>query len=132
MKRPLPTGKNRKVIGVRKGKLGGKIIAEFVALRPNTYSFMIDDSSIDKKSKGTNKSVMKQILKFNDCKSYLLNNETILKSQQKLKNEAHNLYTEEINEIALSNNDDKKLPTFYKIISYPYGVNAGKVCKAEL
>ena len=34
--------------------------------------------------------------------------------------------------MSLSNNDDKKLPTFDKIISYPYGVNAGKVCKAEL
>ena len=123
MKRPLSTGKNRKVIGVRKDKLGGKIITEFVALRPNTYSFMIDDKK---------KKKMKQILKFNECKSYLLNNETILISQQKLRSEAHNVYTEEINEIALSNNDDKKLPAFYKIISYPYGVNAGKVCKAEL
>ena len=52
--RPLPTGKNKKVISLMKDELGGKIITEFVTLRPKTYSFLTDDGKEDKKAKGTN------------------------------------------------------------------------------
>ena len=62
----------------------------------------------------------------------LLNNEIILKSQQIIKSEAHDVYTGEINKILLSSNDDKRLQSFDKIISYPYGSNVEKVCKTEL
>ena len=72
------------------------------------------------------------MLKFNDYKDCLLNNEIILKSQQRLKSEEHNVYTEELNKIALSSDDDKRLLTFDRIISYPYGTSAGKVCKTEI
>ena len=51
--RPLPTGKNKKIIGLMKDELGGKIITEFVTLRPKTYSFLTDDGKEDKKAKGT-------------------------------------------------------------------------------
>ena len=78
------------------------------------------------------RSVIKPRLKFNDYKDCLLNNETILKSQQRFKSERHHIYTEEINKIALSSNDDKRLQTFDRITSYPYGVSVGKVCKTEL
>ena len=71
-------------------------------------------------------------LEFNDYKDCLLNNETILKSQQRFKSERHDVYTEEINKIALSRNDDKRLQTFDRTPSYPYGTSAGKVCKTEL
>ena len=62
----------------------------------------------------------------------LTNNEVTLKSQQGFKSEAHNVYTEEINKIALSYNDDKRLQTFDKITSYPYGTSVAKVCKTEI
>ena len=52
-KRPLPIGKNKKVIGLFKDKLGGKIMKEFCALRAKTYSYLMDDNSEVKKSKGT-------------------------------------------------------------------------------
>ena len=61
------------------------------------------------------KCVIKQRLKFNDDKDCLLNNEIILKSQQRLKSEAHNVYTEKINKIALSSNDDNRLQTLTKL-----------------
>ena len=69
---------------------------------------------------------------FNDDKDCLLNNEIMLKSQERFNIEAHNIYTEEINKIALSSNDDKRLQTYDRITSYPYGASVGKVCKTEL
>ena len=83
------------------------------------------------KAKGTKKRVIRRILKFNYYKNSLLNNEVILKSQQRFKSEVHNLYNEEINKIALSCNDDKRLQTFDRITSYPYGSIVGKVCKTK-
>ena len=128
-----PREKNKKVIGLMKDELGGKIVAEFVALRPKTYSYLRDDCEEDKKAKGTKKCVIKRRLKFNDYKDCLLNNQIVLKSQQRFKNERHDVYTEEINKIALSSNDDKRLQTFDGITLYPYGTSAGKVqCKTEL
>ena len=91
----------------------------------------MDDDWSDKKAKGTKKCVIKQRLKFNDYKDCLINNEIILKSQQRFKSELHNVY-EEINKIALSSNDDKRFQTFDRISSYPYGTSAGKECKTEL
>ena len=72
---------------------------------------------------------MLEILDYKDC---LLNNEIILKSQQRFKSEAYSVYTEEINKIAQSSNDDKRLQTYDRIASYPYGTSAGKVCKTEM
>ena len=60
--RPLPTGKNKKVIGLMKDELGGKIMAEFVALGLKTSSYLMDDGKNDKKAKGTKKCVIKKYL----------------------------------------------------------------------
>ena len=58
VKTPLPIGKNKKVIGLMKHKLGGEIITEFIALRPKTYSYLTDNDKIDKKAKRTKKCVI--------------------------------------------------------------------------
>ena len=105
--RPLPTGKHKKVIGLMKDELGGKIITEFVTLRPKTYSFLTDDGKEDKKAKGTRKCVIKKMIKFNDYKKCLLNDEVMLNPQQRFISKKHDVDTENINKIALSNNDDK-------------------------
>ena len=81
VKRPLPTRKSKKIIGLMKDELGGKIITEFVTLRPKTYSFLTDDGKEDKKAKGTKKCAIKKMIKFNDYKKCLLSDEKILKSQ---------------------------------------------------
>ena len=119
--RPLPTGKNKKVIGLMKDELGGKIITEFVTLRPKTYSFLTDDGKEDKKAKKTKKCIIKKMIKFNDYKKCLLNGKIILKSQQRFISNKHDVYTENINKIALSNNDDQRIVLSNKITSYPYG-----------
>ena len=103
-----------------KDELGGKIITKFVTLRPKTYSFLTDDGKEDKKAKGTKKYVIKKMIKFNDYKKCLLNDEVMLKPQQRFISKK-NVYTENINKIALSNNDDKRIVSSNKITSYPYG-----------
>ena len=125
--RPLPIGKNKKVIGLMKDEFGGKIITEFVTLRPKTYSYLTDDGKEYKKAKGTKKCVIKRIIKFNDYKNCLLKDEVILKSQQRFISKKHDVYSENINKIALSNNDDKRIVSSDKTTSYPYGYK-GKKC----
>ena len=124
--RPLPMGKNKKIIGLMKDELGGKIITEFVTLRPKTYSYLTDDGKEDKKAKGTKKCIVKKMIKFNDYKKCLLNDEVIFKSQQRFISKKHDGYTENINKIALSNDDDKRIVSSDKITSYPYGYK-GKI-----
>ena len=120
--RPLSTGKNKKVIGLMKDELGGKIITEFATLRPKTYSYSTDDGKEDKKAKGTKKYVIKRMIKFNDSKNCLLKDKVLLKSQQRFISKKHDVYMENINKIALSNNESSD-----KITSYPYEYK-GKKC----
>ena len=91
--RPLPTGKNKKVIGLMKDELGGKIITEFVTLRPKNYSYLTDDGKEDKKAKGTKKCVIKRMIKFDDYRNCLLNDKILLKSQQRFISKKHDVYT---------------------------------------
>ena len=62
----------------------------------------------------------------------MLNNKNVYRSQQRFKSDYHKVYTEELNKIALSSNDDKRLQTFDRIKTYPYGTNAFKVCESEM
>ena len=59
-------------------------------------------------------------------------NKIILKLQQRFKSCHHYVYTEQINKISLSSNDDKRLQIFDKNTTYPYGTNAIKVCESEM
>ena len=61
------------------------------------------------------------MIKFNDYKNFLLKDEVILKSQQRFISKKHDIYTENINKIALSNNDNKRIVSSDKITSYRYG-----------
>ena len=118
--RPLPIFWNKKVIGLFKDELLGKIMKEFVGVRLKTWAYLMYDDTEHKKTKGTKKSVTKRGLMFKNYLDYLLNNKIRLKSQQILKTDCRNVYTEQINKIALSSNDDKRLQTFNIITSYPY------------
>ena len=114
-KRLLPIGKNKKVTGLFKDKLGGKIITEFVAPRPKTYAYLDDDSNDHKKAKGTKKCVINQKVMFQNYIDCLYNNKNVYGSQQRFKSYIHDVYTEEVNKIALSANYDKRLQTYDKI-----------------
>ena len=86
--RLLPKGKNKKVIGLMKDELGGKIMTIFVGLRIKTYSCLIDHGSGNKIAKGTKKCVMKRKLKFENYKNCLeatqLENKTNILEKNKI------------------------------------------------
>ena len=92
----------------------------------------MDDDNEKKKAKGIKNCVIKCRFMFENYKDSLLNNKTILKSQLRFKSNHHDVYTEEVNKIALSSNDDKRLQTFDRVTTYPYGTNAFKVCESEM
>ena len=62
----------------------------------------------------------------------MFNDEVMIRSQQQFRSDHHRVYTEEVNKIALSSNDDKRLQTFDKVTKFPYGTNAFKVCESEM
>ena len=84
--RTLPIGWNKKIIGLFKDELGGKIMKEFVGFRAKTYAYLMDDNSEHKKAKGTKTSVIKRDLLLKNYKDFLFNDKIILKSQQRYKN----------------------------------------------
>ena len=127
--RPLEKGKNEKVIGKFKDELGGLIMSEFCALRSKAYAFLIDGFNdidyekhdINKKAKGTKKCVIKNKITFNDYVNALFNSVKVTRSQFTFRSRFHEIYTEKINKIALSSNDDKRIQCNDKIATYPYG-----------
>ena len=119
--RPLHTGINKKVISLMKDELGGDMITEFLALRPKAYSYITNNFIEMKKAKGTKKCVVNKMLRFNDYKKCLFDNGKVLKSQQRFKIENHEVYTENMNKIALSCDNDKRIVRSDRITSYPYG-----------
>ena len=92
----------------------------------------MDDDNEKKKAKGIKKCVIKRRLMFENYKDSLFNNKTILKSQLRFKSDYHDVYTEEVNKIALSSNHDKRLQTFDGVTTYPYGTNTFKVRENEM
>ena len=69
---------------------------------------------------------------FENYKDSLFNDKIILKSHLRFKSDHHDVHTEEFNKIALSSNVDKRLQTFDRVTTYPYGANAFKVCESEM
>ena len=141
--RPLEIGKNKKVLGKFKDEIGGKIMTKFVALRAKTYSFLIDvytdedyekNKIVNKKAKGKKNCAVKrerEIL-FNNYLDSLFKNKVLYRSQQRFRSDHHKVCTEEVNKIALSSNDDKRIQTFDRVTTYPYSTNVFKVCENEM
>ena len=69
---------------------------------------------------------------FENYKGSLFSDKIMLRSQHRFRSDNHKVYTEELNKIALSSNDDKRIQTFDKVTTYPYGTNVFAVCKNEM
>ena len=117
--RPLPIGKNKKVIGLMKDELGGEIMKEFISLHPKMYSYRVG-SSEPKKCKGIKKCVVKKTITFEDYKKCLFDGVNIHRSQLLFRSSKHEVKTLEVNKLALNNQDDKRI-SIDGIASYAIG-----------
>ena len=106
----IPTGINKKVIGMMKDEAGGKIIEEFVELRAKLYSIkMHENKKEEKKCKGIKKSVIKKTITHQDYKDCLISGKKQMRSMNIIRSHKHEIFTETVNKIALSANDDKRV-----------------------
>ena len=103
------TGANKKVIGMFKDEVAGKQITHFVGLRPKIYSFKIEEDREVKKCKGVKKNVVKKTMDFDDYVKCLFSGEKEMRSMKIIRSEKHDIYSKEVNKIALSNEDDKRI-----------------------
>ena len=90
-------------------ELGGKIMTEFVALRPKHYSYKKLDGSEDKKCKGIKKCVVKKTLTFEDYKTCLFSDSTEYRSQLMFRSSKHEVHTIKVNKVAPNRDDDKRI-----------------------
>ena len=104
----IPTGCNKKVLGMFKDEAGGQIIDEFVGLRAKLYSYKMFEGKESKKCKGVKKSVVKESITHEDYKNCLFTGKEKLRKMNVIRSHKHDIYTEEVNKIALSPDDDKR------------------------
>ena len=104
----IPSGLNKKVIGMFKDEAGGKIIDEFVGLRAKLYSYKMFEGEESKKCKGVKKSVVKKSIDHEDYKNCLFTGKQQLRKMNVIRSHKHEVYTEEVNKVALCSSDDKR------------------------
>ena len=104
----IPTGINKKVLGMFKEEAMGKSIKEFVGLRAKLYSYKMDKGEESKKCKGVKKRVVEKSITHEDYKTCLLTGKEQLRKMNIIRSYDHEVYTEEVNKVALSAEDDKR------------------------
>ena len=102
------SGFNKKMLGMFKDEVNGDIIDEFVGLRAKLYSYKMFEGEESKKCKGVKKSVVKKSITHEDYKTCLTTGKEQLRKQNIIRSYKHEVYTEEVNKIALSVSDDKR------------------------
>ena len=104
----IPTGINKKVLGMFKDEAAGKRIIEFVGLRAKLYSFIMEDGKENKRCKGVKNQVVESSITHEDYKTCLRTGKELLRKQNIIRSYEHEVFTEEVNKIALSAADDKR------------------------
>ena len=104
----IPTGINKKVLGMFKDEATGKTIKEFVGLRAKLYSYKMFEGEESKKCKGIKKRVVEKTITHEDYITCLLTGKEQLRKMNIIRSYEHEVYTEEVNKVALSAEDDKR------------------------
>ena len=113
-------GVNKKVIGMFKDETGGKQIEEFVGLRSKLYSYKLHEKE-HKRCKGVKKSVVAKTITHEDYKNCLRTKEEQLRTMNVIRSHLHDIYTEQINKVALSADDDKRIILEDGVSTLAYG-----------
>ena len=120
----IKTGCNKKVIGMMKDECGGKQMTEFVGLRAKMYSYKVDETE-EKKAKGVKKNVIKKDISFDDYYKCLIEKvKPVYRKMNLIRSHNHEIYSETINKIALSADDDKRIIDADGISTFAYGHHA--------
>ena len=120
----IESGVNKKVIGMFKDECGGKIMHEFVGLRAKLYSYKMYEGHETKKCKGVKSSVVKKEITFKDYKDCLfggLADGKQMRTMNVIRSHRHEVYTEQVNKIALSAEDDKRVVMQDGVHTLAYG-----------
>ena len=104
----IPTGVNKKVLGVFKDEVAGERIREFVGLRAKLYSFKMFEGKESKRCKGIKKKVVQKSITHDDYKKCLLTGKEQLRTMNIIRSHYHEVYTEEVNKVALCADDNKR------------------------
>ena len=104
-----------------KDELAGKIMAKLIGLRAKLYASKMDDGVEDKKCKGISKVVTKNDIAFEDYKNVLFNQTKQMRKMNVIRSYKHEIFTEEINKVALSGDDDKRIVMENRIHTLAYG-----------
>ena len=112
----IPVGKNKKVPGMMKDEAGGKIIEEFVGLKAKLYSYKMFEGKEEKK-----KPVIKKNISHEDYKECLFSEKPQMRKMNVIRSHKHEIFSETVNKIALSANDDKKIILEDKISTLAHG-----------
>ena len=118
----IKTGVNKKVIGMFKDEARGKQIEEFVGLRAKLYSYkMFENGKEEKKCKGVKKRIVQKTITHDDYKDCLFTKKEQLRKMNVIRSYHHNIFTEEVNKVALSADDDKRIILEDSIHTLAYG-----------
>ena len=104
-----------------KDECNGKIMSGFTGLRAKLYATKMDDGVEGKKCKGISKTVTKNDIVFDDYKDVLFNQTKQMRKMNVIRSHKHEIFTEEINKVALSGNDDKRIIMANRIQTMAYG-----------
>ena len=117
----IPVGKNKKVPGMMKDEAGGRIIEEFIGLRAKLYSYKMFNGKEEKKCKGIKKSVVRKDISHEDYEECLFSQKPQMKKMNVIRSYKHEIFSETVNKIALSANDDKRIILEDRISTLSYG-----------
>ena len=125
----IKTGVNEKVVGMFKNEAAANNITHFVGLSSKLYSYLIEmlygkngkfkepEEEEKRKAKGVKKNVIKKSLTFEDYKKCLFSEEKIMREMNIIRSKNHDIYSMNVNKVALSANDDKRIICSNKIVT---------------